>query len=50
MKNLSNPSWERIGMLLAIAIGGTFGILHPEHVKDAFTYTVGGCLLIKLFF
>ncbi len=50
MKKLNGPSWERIGMLMAIAIGGTFGILHPEQLHDAFTYTVGGCVLIKLFF
>jgi hypothetical protein len=47
MKKIST---DQIGMLLVIAIGGTFSILHPEQTKDAFTYTVGGCVLIKLFF
>lgn len=47
MKKLST---EQIGMLLAMLIGGTFAILNPEKTSDAFTYTLGACVLIKLFF
>lgn len=47
MKKLST---EQVAMLIAILIGGTISVLYPEKIKDAFTYTVGSCFLIKLFF
>lgn len=40
---------EDIACLLAIIIGGLFAINNPDKMGEAFEYTVGGIILIKLF-
>ena len=39
---------EDIACLLVIIVGGVFGILYPDQIKDAFQGTLGSIILIKL--